>query len=43
MQSGMRESKSFRALAMYYKDTINYLENSKIEFEDNVLELLPMS
>jgi superfamily II DNA or RNA helicase len=33
--------KSFRALAMHYRDSINYLENSKFEFEDNVLELLP--
>jgi hypothetical protein len=31
----------FRALAMYYRDTVNYLENSKLEFEDKVLELLP--
>jgi len=34
-------SGSFRALAMYYRDTVNYLKNSKIQFEDNVLDLLP--
>jgi superfamily II DNA or RNA helicase len=34
-------SESFRVLAMYYKDTINYLKNSKTDFEDNVLDLLP--
>ena len=34
-------SGSFRALAMYYRDTVNYLKNSKIHFEDNVLDLLP--
>lgn len=33
--------KHFRSLAMHYKDTLNYLENSKIEFEDYVLDLLP--
>lgn len=32
---------SFRTLAMYYRDTINYLKNSRIEFEDKVLDLLP--
>ena len=34
-------SGSFRALAIYYRDTVNYLKNSKIQFEDNVLDLLP--
>ena len=34
-------SGSFRALAMYYRDTVNYLKKSKIQFEDNVLDLLP--
>jgi hypothetical protein len=34
-------SGNFRALAMYYRDTVNYLKNSKIQFEDNVLDLLP--
>src|SRR5512139_711189 len=34
-------SETFRALAMYYRDTVNYLKNSKIPFEDNVLDLLP--
>ena len=34
-------SGSFRALAMYYRDIISYLENSGIEFEDSVLDLLP--
>lgn len=34
-------SKSFRAPAMYYRDIANYLENSGIEFIDDVLDLLP--
>lgn len=34
-------SERFRALAMYYRDTGNYLKNSKIQFEDEVLDLLP--
>ncbi|MDR7665833.1 DEAD/DEAH box helicase family protein [Methanosarcina sp. Z-7115] len=32
---------SFRALSMYYRDTVNYLKNSGIQFEDDVLDLLP--
>lgn len=34
-------SGSFRALALYYRDIINYLKNSKIPFKDEVLDLLP--
>jgi len=34
-------SGSFRAPAMYYKDIINYLKNSGVNFEDSVLDLLP--
>ena len=34
-------SGSLRALAIYYKDTVNYLRNSNIQFEDSVLSLLP--
>ena len=33
-------SGSFRAPAMYYKNIINYLEESGIDFEDSVLDLL---
>ncbi len=31
----------FRAPAMYYKDIINYLKESGVDFEDAVLDLLP--
>jgi superfamily II DNA or RNA helicase len=34
-------SGSFRAPAMYYKNIINYLEESGIDFEDSVLDLIP--
>ncbi|MCQ1535708.1 DEAD/DEAH box helicase [Methanosarcina sp. KYL-1] len=34
-------SKSFRAPAMHYRDITNYLDNSGIDYEDNVLDLLP--
>lgn len=34
-------SKAFRAPGMYYREIITYLENSGIEFEDSVLDLLP--
>ncbi len=34
-------SGSFRAPAMYYRDIINYLKDSGIDFEDDVLDLLP--
>ncbi len=34
-------SKTFRAMALYYKDIIDYLENSGITYTDNVLDLLP--
>jgi len=34
-------SKCYRALALYYRDIIEYLENSKIVHEDNVLNLIP--
>jgi len=35
--------KSYRALALYYRDIIEYLKNSEIHFEDAVLELIPCS
>lgn len=34
-------SHSMRALALYYREIVRYLENSGILFEDNVLELIP--
>jgi superfamily II DNA or RNA helicase len=34
-------SKTFKAMALYYKDIIDYLNNSGIGFTDNVLDLLP--
>lgn len=34
-------SKTFRAMALHYRDIIDYLNNSKIGFTDNVLDLLP--
>lgn len=34
-------SKTFKAMALYYKDIIDYLNNSGIDFTDNVLDLLP--
>lgn len=34
-------SGNFRALALYYRDITDYLKNSKILFEDEVLDLLP--
>lgn len=34
-------SGSLRVLAIYYRDTVNYLRNSNIQFEDSVLSLLP--
>ena len=36
-------AKCFRAQALYYKDIIEYLENSKISYEDKVLDLIPCS
>lgn len=36
-----QRSRSFRALALYYKDIIDYLNNSHIEFTDKVLSLVP--
>ncbi|KCZ70867.1 DNA/RNA helicase, superfamily II [Candidatus Methanoperedens nitroreducens] len=34
-------SRSFRAMALYYKDIIDYLRSSGLEFIDNVLDLMP--
>jgi superfamily II DNA or RNA helicase len=34
-------SRNFRALAMYYRDIVNYLKKSGIQFENRVLDLLP--
>ena len=34
-------SKRFRAMALHYKDIVDYLNNSKIGFTDNVLDLIP--
>ncbi|CAG1005007.1 hypothetical protein METP2_03613 [Methanosarcinales archaeon] len=34
-------SKIFRAMALHYKDIVDYLNNSKIGFIDNVLDLIP--
>lgn len=34
-------SGTFKAMALHYKDIIDYLKNSGIEFTDNVLDLLP--
>ncbi|WP_440948509.1 DEAD/DEAH box helicase family protein [Methanosarcina sp. T3] len=31
----------FRAPALYYRDTVNYLKKSGVDFEDAVLDLLP--
>ncbi|MHA1607130.1 MAG: DEAD/DEAH box helicase family protein [Candidatus Freyarchaeota archaeon] len=32
---------AYRALAMYYRDIVDYLKASKIRFEDRVLDLVP--
>jgi superfamily II DNA or RNA helicase len=34
-------SKTFRAMALHYRDIVDYLNNSKIGFNDNVLDLIP--
>lgn len=34
-------SRCYRAYAMYYRDIIDYLKNSKILYEDNVMDLIP--
>jgi hypothetical protein len=34
-------SKTFRAMALYYRDTIDFLKASGFDFEDDVLNLLP--
>jgi superfamily II DNA or RNA helicase len=34
-------SNAYRALAIYYSDIVNYLQLSKMEFSDNVLDLVP--
>ena len=34
-------SKTFRAMALHYRDITDYLKNSGISYNDNVLDLLP--
>jgi len=34
-------SNAYRALAIYYSDIVNYLQLSKMDFSDNVLDLVP--
>ncbi|NJD76454.1 MAG: DEAD/DEAH box helicase [Candidatus Methanoperedens sp.] len=34
-------SRTFRAMALHYRDIIDYLKNSGISYTDNVLDLLP--
>jgi hypothetical protein len=34
-------SKSFRAMALYYKDIIDFLNLSGLDFKDEVLDLIP--
>jgi superfamily II DNA or RNA helicase len=34
-------SKSYRAMALYYKDIIDFLKLSGVDFEDEVLDLIP--
>ncbi|MBW3004082.1 DEAD/DEAH box helicase family protein [Candidatus Woesearchaeota archaeon] len=34
-------SKTFRSMALYYRDIIDYLKNSGITYTDNVLDFLP--
>jgi len=34
-------SKTFRAMALYYKDIIDFLKASGLDFRDEVLNLLP--
>lgn len=34
-------SRRFRAMALHYRDIVDYLNNSKIAFTDNVPDLLP--
>ncbi len=34
-------SKKFRAMALHYRDIVDYLNNLKITFTDNVLDLMP--
>jgi superfamily II DNA or RNA helicase len=34
-------SKSYRAMALYYKDIIDFLKLSGLDFEDEVLDLIP--
>src|SRR5450759_1012302 len=36
-------SKRFRAMALHYMDIVDYLNNSKVVFTDNVLDLIPCS
>ena len=33
--------KSYRAQALYYREIVEYLNNSKIHFEDHILDLIP--
>lgn len=34
-------SKSFRAMALFYKDIVDFLETSGVDFDDDVLNLVP--
>ncbi len=34
-------SRTFRSMALFYKDIINYLKASSLDFRDNVLDLIP--
>ena len=34
-------SKRFRAMALHYMDIVDYLNNSKVVYTDNVLDLIP--
>jgi len=34
-------SRTFRAVALHYRDIIDYLETSGMDFKDNVLDLIP--
>ena len=35
-------TKQFRAQAFYYQDIITYLQNSGIQYENNVMDLIPI-
>ncbi|HQJ79425.1 MAG TPA: hypothetical protein PLW21_02930 [Methanothrix sp.] len=34
-------SKTYRAMALYYRDILNFLKRSGFDFNDEVLDLLP--